>query len=138
MRGPVAFFRVYAGRMKNKSLVLNASNGKKERITRLLQVAANDVQEVDEIEAGNIGAAIGLKSTKTGDTINFGKESNPVQLPGLRTPEAVFTCSIEPDTSANAKKLTEVLDYMQLEDPSFKVTQDEETGQTLVCAILNL
>ena len=82
--------------------------------------------------AGNIAAAVGLKYTRTGDTLVAGNDAQPVVLSGVRTPEPVFSCSIEAESSVEGKKLEDALNFLQLEDPSFVVTEDDETGQTLV------
>lgn len=131
-KGPVVFFRIYSGVLKNKGQLLNVSTQKKERLTRLLQVSADSTLEVDAVSTGNIAAAVGLKHTRTGDTLASATDKNPVLLPGVPTPETVFSCSIEPESSSESKKLEDALSFFQLEDPSFLVTNDEETGQTLM------
>lgn len=134
-RGLVVFFRVYSGVLHAKSQLFNTSRQQKERITRLMLVAADDSDEVAEVTAGNIGAAVGLKNTFTGDTIVAAKDHHAneyVVLPGVHLPKPVFTCSIEAESSAKQKDLDDALYYLQREDPSFVVTVDEETGQTLM------
>ncbi|GLD99800.1 hypothetical protein PINS_up008528 [Pythium insidiosum] len=135
-RGLVVFFRVYSGVLQNKAQLFNTSRDAKERITRLMLVNADDADEVDAISAGNIGAAVGLKHTFTGDTIIAAKDHHAARaapvLPGVQVPKPVFTCSVEPESSAKQKELDDALYYLQREDPSFVVTVDEETGQTLM------
>lgn len=134
-RGLVVFFRVYSGVLHAKSQLFNTSRQQKERITRLMLVAADDSDEVAEISAGNIGAAVGLKNTFTGDTIIASKDHHVneyILLPGVQVPKPVFTCSIESESSAKQKDLDDALFHLQREDPSFVVTVDEETGQTLM------
>ncbi|KAF1322920.1 Translation elongation factor g, partial [Globisporangium splendens] len=134
-RGLVVFFRVYSGVLHAKSQLFNTTRQAKERITRLMLVAADDANEVEEISAGNIGAAVGLKNTFTGDTIIAAKDHHAneyVVLPGVQIPKPVFTCSVEAESSAKQKDLDEALYHLQREDPSFIVSVDEETGQTLM------
>lgn len=134
-RGLVVFFRVYSGVLHAKAQLFNTTRQAKERITRLMLVAADDSDEVEAISAGNIGAAVGLKNTYTGDTIVAAKDHNPneyVVLPGVQIPKPVFTCSIEAESSAKQKDLDDALAHLQREDPSFVVSVDEETGQTLM------
>ncbi|CAK4146429.1 unnamed protein product [Aphanomyces euteiches] len=131
-RGPIVFFRVYSGTLHAKAQLFNTTRQAKERLTRLLLVAADDADEVEEIRAGNIGAAVGLKNTFTGDTLVAGNAMNRLELPGVEIPAPVFTCSIESDSLSRQKELEEALQHLQREDPSFVVTEDEETGQTLM------
>ncbi|CAI5700660.1 unnamed protein product [Peronospora effusa] len=133
-RGLVVFFRVYSGVLNAKSQLINTSrNGTKERLTRLMHVAADGEEAVDSISAGHIGAAVGLKHTFTGDTLMSAKDAaHQIVLPGVQIPKPVFTCSIEAESSAKQKDLDTALDYLQREDPSFVVTVDDETGQTLM------
>ncbi|EEY54455.1 elongation factor G, putative [Phytophthora infestans T30-4] len=133
-RGLVVFFRVYSGVLNAKSQLINASRGcTKERLTRLMHVAADDQEAVEFISAGHIGAAVGLKHTFTGDTLVSAKDAaHPMVLPGVQIPKPVFTCSIEAESSAKQKDLDAALENLQREDPSFVVTVDEETGQTLM------
>ncbi|GAB9466796.1 Translation elongation factor g [Globisporangium polare] len=134
-RGLVVFFRVYSGVLHAKSQLFNTTRQAKERITRLMLVAADDSDEVELISAGNIGAAVGLKNTYTGDTIVAAKDHNGheyVVLPGVQVPKPVFTCSIEAESSAKQKDLDDALTHLQREDPSFVVSVDDETGQTLM------
>ncbi|RLN98080.1 hypothetical protein BBJ28_00011625 [Nothophytophthora sp. Chile5] len=133
-RGLVVFFRVYSGVLHAKTQLLNASrDGVKERMTRLMRVAADDQDAVESISAGHIGAAVGLKHTFTGDTLVSAKDAaHQVVLPGVQVPKPVFTCSIEAESSAKQKDLDLALEHLQREDPSFVVTVDDETGQTLM------
>jgi elongation factor G len=134
-RGLVVYFRVYSGVLHNKSPLVNTTRDAKERVTRLMLVNADDNSEVESISAGNIGAAVGLKHTFTGDTLVAAKEHSSdatVVLPGVQIPKPVFTCSIEAESSAKQKELDDALYFLQREDPSFVVSQDDETGQTLM------
>ncbi|ETV77070.1 translation elongation factor G, variant 1 [Aphanomyces astaci] len=131
-RGPIVFFRVYSGTLHAKAQLLNTTRNTKERLTRLMLVAADDSDEVDQIQAGHIGAAVGLKHTFTGDTLVAANASVKTILPGVGIPAPVFTCSIESDSQSRQKELDDALGHLQREDPSFVVTQDQETGQTLM------
>jgi elongation factor G len=128
--GKLTFFRVYAGTLKAGSYVYNSVSGKKERISRLLQMHANHREEIDEVRAGDIAAAVGLKNTRTGDTLC--SEDDPVVLEKMVFPEPVIQIAIEPKTKADQDKLSESLSKLSDEDPTFKVKVDEETGQTLI------
>jgi elongation factor G len=128
--GKLTFFRVYTGTLKSGSYIFNAVSGKKERISRLLQMHANHREEIDEVRAGDIGAAVGLKFTKTGDTLCT--ENDPVLLEKIVFPEPVIQIAIEPKTKADQDKLSESLSKLSDEDPTFRVKVDEETGQTLI------
>ncbi len=128
--GKLTFFRVYTGTLKSGSYVFNAVSGKKERISRLLQMHANHREEIDEVRAGDIGAAVGLKFTKTGDTLC--SEDDPVVLERIVFPEPVIQIAIEPKTKADQDKLSESLSKLSDEDPTFRVKVDDETGQTLI------
>lgn len=128
--GKLTFFRVYTGTLKSGSYVYNAVSGKKERISRLLQMHANHREDIDEVKAGDIGAAVGLKHTKTGDTLCT--ENDPVVLEKIIFPEPVIQIAIEPKTKADQDKLSEALSKLSDEDPTFRVNVDEETGQTLI------
>ncbi|CAH0519650.1 unnamed protein product [Peronospora belbahrii] len=133
-RGLVVFIRVYSGVLNAKSQLVNTSrDSRKERITRLMHVAADGQEAVESISAGHIGAAVGLKHTFTGDTLISGQDgTHPIVLPGVQIPKPVFTCSIEAESSAKQKDLDTALEHLQREDPSFVVTADDETGQTLM------
>lgn len=128
--GKLTFFRVYTGTLKSGSYVYNAVSGKKERISRLLQMHANHREDIDEVKAGDIGAAVGLKYTKTGDTLCT--ENDPVVLEKIIFPEPVIQIAIEPKTKADQDKLSEALSKLSDEDPTFRVSVDEDTGQTLI------
>lgn len=128
--GKLSFFRVYSGTLSSGSYVYNSVSGKKERISRLLQMHANHREEISEVRAGDIAAAVGLKFTKTGDTLCT--ENDPVVLERMTFPEPVIQIAIEPKTKADQDKLSEALSKLSDEDPTFKVKVDEETGQTLI------
>eukprot|EP00164_Ancoracysta_twista_P004487 GFYU01006053.1.p1 GENE.GFYU01006053.1~~GFYU01006053.1.p1 ORF type:complete len:740 (-),score=84.36 GFYU01006053.1:22-2241(-) len=131
-RGCLTYFRVYSGTMKQGSPLLNTTQGSKERPLKLLQMFAGSSTEVPEIETGNIGVAIGLKNTITGDTLVQVNDPSPIRLRSVAVPPPVFTCAIEISSSADQSDFEETLRYMQKEDPSFHVTFNEETGQTLI------
>ena len=128
--GKLCFFRVYSGTLKAGSYVFNAASGKKERIGRLLQMHANHREEVSEVRAGDIAAAVGLKNTRTGDTLCT--EDDQIILEKIVFPEPVIQIAIEPKTKADQDKLSESLTKLADEDPTFRVSVDEETGQTLI------
>ncbi len=128
--GKLTFFRVYTGSLKAGSYVFNSVSGKKERISRLLQMHANHREEISEVRAGDIAAAVGLKFTRTGDTLC--SEDDPVVLERMSFPEPVIQIAIEPKTKADQDKLSDSLVKLSDEDPTFKVKVDEETGQTLI------
>jgi elongation factor G len=117
----------------NGSYVYNSNANKKERIGRLIQMHANHRQDIDEIRAGDIAALVGLKYTKTGDTLC--SENDPVQLEKMVFPEPVIQLAIEPKTKADQDKLSEALSKLSDEDPTFKVRVDEETGQTVIAGM---
>ncbi len=128
--GKLTFFRVYTGSLKAGSYIFNAVSGRKERISRLLQMHANHREEIGEVRAGDIAAAVGLKFTKTGDTLCA--EEDPVVLEKIIFPEPVIQIAIEPKTKADQDKLSDALTKLSDEDPTFRVKVDEETGQTLI------
>lgn len=128
--GRITFVRVYSGTLESGSYVYNSNNGKKERIGRLLQMHANNREEIKEIPAGHIGAVVGLKDTKTGETLADEKE--PVILESMDFPEPVIAISIEPKTKADQEKMGIALSKLSEEDPSFRVSTDEETNQTIM------
>jgi len=128
--GKLTFFRVYTGTLKSGSYIYNAVSGKKERIGRLLQMHANHREDIDEVNAGDIAAAVGLKYTKTGDTLC--SEDDPILLEKIIFPEPVIQIAIEPKTKADQDKLSESLNRLSDEDPTFRINVDEETGQTLI------
>jgi len=128
--GKLTFFRVYSGRLKAGSSVMNASTGRRERIGRILRMHAIRREDVDEIFTGDIAAAVGLKSTTTGDTLC--DESHPILLESITFPEPVISVAIEPKTKADQEKLGMALQRLSEEDPTFKVHTDDETGQTII------
>ncbi len=128
--GKLTFFRVYAGTLSAGSYIYNSVSGKKERIGRLLQMHANHREEISEVRAGDIAAAVGLKYTRTGDTLC--SEDDPVVLERMQFPEPVIQIAIEPKTKADQDRLSESLAKLSDEDPTFRVNVDEETGQTLI------
>lgn len=128
--GQLTYLRVYSGVLTAGSYVYNSSKNKKERIGRLLKMHANKREEIKEVRAGDIAAAVGLKYTLTGDTLC--DESNPIILEAIEFPEPVISIAIEPKTKADQEKLSQALMKLAQEDPSFRVTYDEETGQTLI------
>ena len=132
-RGPLVFFRVYSGKAKLKDAIWNVTRARKERLQKILQVHANKTQEIDEVGPGDIAAAVGLKFTATGDTMVLASDEQRVVLAGMQIPEPVIFRSIEPKTAGDQKGLDEALERFQREDPSFKVRQDPDSGQTLVC-----
>jgi len=131
--GKLAFFRVYSGVMKSGSYVYNATNGKRERIGRILQMHANHREEIAEVYAGDIAAAVGLKDTTTGDTLC--NEENPVVLESMVFPEPVIDVAIEPKTKADQDKMGQSLAKLAEEDPTFRMRTDQETGQTIIAGM---
>ncbi len=128
--GSLTYFRVYSGVIEAGSYVLNSTKGKKERVGRILQMHANDRKEIKEVRAGDIAAAVGLKSTTTGDTLC--DESKPIILERMEFPDPVISVAIEPKTKADQEKMGVALGKLAAEDPSFRVHTDEETGQTII------
>lgn len=128
--GKLAYFRVYSGSLKSGTYVYNSSKGKRERIGRILLMHANKREEVDEVYAGDIAAAVGLKDTSTGETLC--DEDAPIILEKMEFPEPVISVAIEPKTKASQDKMTEALQKLAEEDPTFKTHTDEETGQTII------
>ena len=128
--GHLAYLRVYSGTAKTGDTLLNAGNNKKQRVGRLLRMHANKRQDLDEVFAGDIVAAVGLKNIVTGDTLCTTKA--PVLLESVDFPEPVISIAIEPKTTADMAKLSTSLDNLAVEDPSFKVSSDPETGQTII------
>ena len=128
--GKLAFFRVYSGTCKSGSYVLNATKNKKERVGRILQMHANKREELDIVYSGDIAAAVGFKSTTTGDTIC--DEQNPVILESMELPEPVIDVAIEPKTKGDQGKMSEALAKLAEEDPTFRAHTDQETGQTII------
>ena len=128
--GKLTFFRVYSGVLSAGSYVYNSTKDRKERIGRLLQMHANKREEIEEVRAGDIAAAIGLKDTKTGDTLCV--ETDPIILEAMRFPNPVISVAIEPKTKADQDKLSIALQKLSEEDPTFRVHTDTETGQTII------
>jgi elongation factor G len=128
--GNLTFFRVYSGKLEAGSYVQNATKDKKERIGRLLQMHANKREEIKEVWAGDIAAAVGLRATTTGDTLT--EEGAAVVLERMEFPEPVIHVAVEPKSKADQDKMGMALSRLQMEDPSFRVRTDEETGQTII------
>ena len=128
--GRLSFFRVYSGILNKGSYVLNSTKGKKERMGRLLQMHANKREELDIVYSGDIAAAVGLKETTTGDTLC--DENKPIILEKMEFPDTVIQIAVEPKTKADQEKMGTALAKLAEEDPTFKVTSNQETGQTLI------
>ncbi len=131
--GRLAFFRVYSGTLKSGSYVYNSSKGKKERVGRILQMHANKRSELDEVFSGDIAAAVGFKSTSTGDTIC--DEQHPIILESMEFPEPVIELAIEPKTKAGQDKMADALAKLAEEDPTFRAHTNTETGQTIIAGM---
>jgi elongation factor G len=131
--GRITFFRIYSGVLKAGSYVYNSTKGKKERIGRILQMHANSRVEIAEIGAGGIAAAVGLKSSTTGDTLC--DEKSPVILESMVFPEPVISLALEPKTKADQDKMSIALGKLSDEDPTFRAFTDEETGQTIIAGM---
>ena len=131
--GKLAFIRVYSGTLNSGSYVLNASKGKKERVGRILQMHANKRQELEKVYSGDIAAAVGLKITVTGDTLC--DEQHPVILESMEFPEPVISVAIEPKTKAGQDKMGDALVKLAEEDPTFRVSTNVETGQTIIAGM---
>lgn len=128
--GRLAFFRVYSGHLDAGSYVLNVRSGKKERISRIMKMFANKQNPIDFIEAGDIGAAVGFKEIKTGDTLCH--EDHPIVLENMFIPEPVISVAVEPKTQADVDKMGMAIAKLVEEDPTLRVRTDEETGQTIL------
>lgn len=131
--GKLTFFRVYSGTLQSGSYVLNSSKGKRERIGRILQMHANHREEITEIHAGDIAAAVGLKDTGTGDTLCDDKQ--PIILESMEFPEPVISVAIEPKTKADLDKMGTALAKLQEEDPTFRAHTDQETGEVIIAGM---
>ncbi len=131
--GKLTFFRVYSGVLNSGSYVYNSTKDKRERVGRLLQMHANKREEIEEVRAGDIAAAIGLKDTRTGDTLCT--EDNPIILEAMKFPAPVIDVAIEPKTKADQDKLAIALQKLAEEDPTFRVRSDAETGQTIIAGM---
>jgi elongation factor G len=128
--GNLTFFRVYSGTLTSGTMVANSTRGKRERIGRILRIHANKREELTEADSGNIYAAVGLKDTRTGDTLC--DEKKPIILEKMIFPEPVISIAIEPKTKADVEKLGVGLQKLATEDPSFRIHTDEESGQTII------
>jgi len=131
--GKLTYFRVYAGRLRAGSYVYNSSKGQRERVSRILQMHANHREDIPEVTAGNVVAAVGLRITTTGDTLC--DEQAPIVLEAIQFPEPVIAVAVEPKTKADEDKLSAALAKLAEEDPTFKVRYDRETGQTLIAGM---
>ena len=131
--GTLTFFRVYSGTLKAGSYVYNASNGKTERVGRLIRMHANNRTEIQEVSAGDIAAIVGLKDTITGHTLC--DEKHPIQLESMKFPEPVIQLAIEPKSKDMQEKMSLALGKLSREDPSFRVSTNQETGQTLIAGM---
>jgi elongation factor G len=128
--GNLCYVRLYSGKLKEGQTVYNINKKKRERINRLLRMHANHSQQLDQIEAGDIAAVIGLKASQTGDTL--GVEAFPILLEKMHFPEPVISVAIEPKTLSERKKLGEALETLALEDPTFSVKENDETGELII------
>ena len=131
--GKLAFFRVYSGTLKTGSYVYNATKGEKERIGRLIELHVNHREEIESVSAGDIAAAVGLKVTFTGDTLS--DEAKPIILENITFPEPVIELAVEPKTKADQDKMSIALQRLGEEDPTFRVSSDEESGQTRIAGM---
>ena len=131
--GNLTFFRVYSGVLNSGDTVYNPVKDKRERIGRLLQMHANDREEITEVRAGDIAAAVGLKDVTTGDSLVDGE--NPITLERMEFPEPVISVALEPRTKADQEKMGLALQKLAREDPSFRVNNDDETGQTIIAGM---
>ena len=131
--GKLTFFRVYSGTLSSGSYVQNSTKGKRERVGRILQMHANSREEISQVYAGDIAAAVGLKDTTTGDTLCDDKD--PVILESMVFPEPVISLSIEPKSKADQDKMTTALQKLQEEDPTFRAHTDQETGQVIIAGM---
>jgi len=131
--GKLAFFRVYSGTLKTGSYVYNSTKGEKERVGRILQMHANHREEIDQVSAGDIAAAVGLKNTTTGDTLCV--EDKPIVLESITFPEPVIELAVEPKTKADQDKMAIALQRLAEEDPTFRVSTDQESSQTRIAGM---
>ncbi|MBF4500960.1 elongation factor G [Savagea sp. SN6] len=131
--GKLTFFRIYSGVLESGSYVLNSSKGKRERVGRILQMHANSREEISEVHAGEIAAAVGLKDTGTGDTLC--DEKAPIILESMEFPEPVISVAIEPKTKADQDKMGQALAKLQEEDPTFRAHTDQETGEVIIAGM---
>lgn len=128
--GQLTYFRVYSGQIAAGEMAYNSAKGKRERLGRLLQIHANKREDIQEVKAGDIAATVGLRFTTTGDTLC--NEGQPILLEKMEFPEPVISIAIEPKTKADQEKLANALQRLAMEDPSFRISTNEETGQTLI------
>jgi elongation factor G len=128
--GKLAYFRVYSGTLKSGSYVLNSSTGEKERVGRVVRMQADKREDVEEVEAGDIAAIVGLKGTTTGQTLC--DPANPIVLESITFPEPPVSIAIEPKTKADQEKMSTALQRLAEEDPTFRIKVDQETGQTII------
>ncbi len=128
--GKLTYFRIYSGKLKTGSYVYNVNKDTRERVSRILYMHANKREDVDEVYAGSIAAAVGLKSTFTGDTLTM--EDHPIVLESMHFPEPVISLAIEPKTKADEEKMGMALNKLAEEDPTFRVRTDDETNQTVI------
>jgi elongation factor G len=128
--GKLAYFRVYSGTIKAGSYILNSSTGEKERVGRIVRMQADKREEVEEVDAGDIAAIVGLKGTTTGNTLS--DQNNPIVLESISFPEPPVSIAIEPKTKADQEKMSLALQRLAEEDPTFRVHVDDETGQTII------
>lgn len=128
--GKLAYFRVYSGTLKSGSYILNSSTGEKERVGRVVRMQADKREDVEEVEAGDIAAIVGLKGTTTGQTLC--DPANPIVLESITFPEPPVSIAIEPKTKADQEKMSTALQRLAEEDPTFRVKVDDETGQTII------
>lgn len=128
--GKLAYFRVYSGKLKSGSYIFNSSTGEKERVGRIVRMQADKREDVDEVDAGDIAAIVGLKGTTTGNTLC--DQNNPIVLESITFPEPPVSIAIEPKTKADQEKMSTALQRLAEEDPTFRVRVDEETGQTII------
>ena len=131
--GKLTYFRVYSGNVNKGETVLNTTSGKKERLGRLLEMHANEQIDIEDIQTGDIVAAIGMKNTRTGDTLS--SIDHPIQLESMTFPAPVISVAIEPKTKVDSERLGEGLQRLAEEDPTFLVRTDEETGQTIIAGM---
>lgn len=128
--GKLAYFRVYSGSLKSGSYILNTSTGEKERVGRIVRMHADKREDIDEVNAGDIAAIVGLKATTTGNTL--ADANNPIVLESIDFPEPPVSIAIEPKTKADQEKMSTALQRLAEEDPTFRVKVDDETGQTII------
>ena len=131
--GKLTYFRVYSGQMDKGSQVINVRTGRKERIGRILEMHANDREDLDVVRAGDIVAGIGLKDVRTGDTLAHA--NHPIELEQMDFPDPVIQVAVEPRTKADQDKLGKAMSALAEEDPTFQVRTDEETAQTLIAGM---